>query len=198
MGILGILPRRAEIRVSQGLTRRHEATKKIRCRNGSPLPFQSDPPITRIEKNGQGRLAERTQDSGANAPSPPNQILPQRRRDAEEGILGILGILPRRAEIRVSQGLTRRHEATKKIRCRNGSPLPFQSDPPITQIEKNGRGGSPSGPKIQARTRRPPQTNSSRRGAGTQRREFWEYSEFCLAALPLFMKSSRQYWDGLD
>jgi hypothetical protein len=66
------------------------------------------------------------------------QTLPQRRRDAEEGILGILGILPRRAEIRVSQGLTRRHEATKKIRCRNGSPLPFKSDPPITRIEKNG------------------------------------------------------------
>jgi hypothetical protein len=89
---------------------------------------------------------------------PKTQILPQRRRDAEEGILGILGILPRRAEIRVSQGLTRRHEATKKIRCRNGSPLPFQSDPPITQIEKKGRGGSPSGPKIQARTRRLPKT----------------------------------------
>ena len=46
------------------------------------------------------------------------QILPQRRRDAEEGILGILGILQRRAEIRVNQGLTRRHEATKKIRCK--------------------------------------------------------------------------------
>ena len=111
------------------------------------------------------------------------QILLQRRRDAEEGILGILGILPRRAEIRVSQGLTRRHEATKKIRCRNGSPLPFQSDPPITQIEKNGRGGSPSGPKPQAQTRRLPQPKSSRKGAGTQRGEFWEYSGFCHAAL---------------
>jgi hypothetical protein len=51
LGILGILPRRAEIRVNQGLTRRHEATKKIRCRNGSPLPFQTGPRMTRIHAN---------------------------------------------------------------------------------------------------------------------------------------------------
>ena len=93
---------------------------------------------------------------------PKTQILPQRRRDAEEGILGILGILPRRAEIRVSQGLTRRHEATKKIRCSNGSPLPFGDSPRMPEYgresKKQGRVASPRGPKLQARMRRLPPT----------------------------------------
>jgi hypothetical protein len=48
----------------------------------------------RESKNGEGRLAKRTQTSGAKALSPTKQILSQRRRDAEEGILESPGILP--------------------------------------------------------------------------------------------------------
>jgi hypothetical protein len=48
------------------------------------------------EKSGsKGRLAERTQVSGANAPSPPKQFLPQRRRNAQEEILESAGVLTR-------------------------------------------------------------------------------------------------------
>jgi hypothetical protein len=47
-----------------------------------------------------------------------------------------------------------------------------------SRIEKNGRGGSPSGPKTQARRRRLPQTKSSRRAAGTQRRGLLKHPEF--------------------
>jgi hypothetical protein len=45
------------------------------------------------------------------------------------------------------------------------------------ESKKMGRGGSPSGPKIQPQTRRLPQPKSSRRDAGTQRREFWDTSK---------------------
>jgi hypothetical protein len=125
-------------------------------------------------------------------PNPPAEA-PRRRG----GNLATPGILPRRAEIRVSRGLTRRHEARKKIRCRNGSPLPFWGSPANhanpRESKKWGRGASPRGPKIQARTRRLPQPKSSRRDAGTRRREFWEHSGFCHAAMPILMKLNRIY-----
>ena len=41
----------------------------------------------KMNANRKGRLAERTKDSGAKAPNPTNQNLPQSRRDAEEGVI---------------------------------------------------------------------------------------------------------------
>jgi hypothetical protein len=65
-----------------GLTSFSGNFEKDRIAEGGDRKAAAEP---RIEK--MGRLAERTQTSGANAPSPPTQILPQRRRDAEQWIL---------------------------------------------------------------------------------------------------------------
>jgi hypothetical protein len=129
------------------------ATKKISSVVATAVPcrFGAGPRMTRIHANRKNKIgAARRGDPSFRrecAVLPPTQILPQRRRDAEEGILGILRILPRRAEIRVSQELTRRHEATKKIRCSNGSPLPFWSRPANDanpcESKKQGRVVSP-------------------------------------------------------
>ena len=108
--------------------------EKDRIAEGGCRKVAAEP---RIEKMGRGVSPSGPKPQARTRRLPPTQILPQSRRGAEEGILGILGILPRRAEIRVSQGLTRRHEATKKIRCRNGSPLPFQTGPRMTRIHAN-------------------------------------------------------------
>jgi hypothetical protein len=64
------------------------------------------------------------------------------------------------------------------------------------RIEKWG--GSPSGPKPQARKRRLPQPNFSSSDAKTRRMELGNRPGFCHAMLPILFKSSRQYWDGLD
>jgi hypothetical protein len=61
------------------------------------------------------------------------------------------------------------------VLCRLGA------GPRMAQIlanRKKGRAGSPSGPKLQARTRRLPKHKSSRRAAGTQRRELLNHPEF--------------------
>jgi hypothetical protein len=136
------------------LTRRREATKKKSCSNGSPLPFQTAPRMRRIHANrkAQGRVAS---PRGPKIQArmrrlPPTQILPQSRRDAEEGILEILGILPRRAEIRVSQELTRKHEATKKICCSNGSPLPIGHSPRISENGSESKSGGATAVSSQA------------------------------------------------
>ena len=62
-----------------------------------------------------------------------------------------------------------------------------------------GRGGSPSGPKTQARKRRIPQTKSSRRAAGTQRRELLKHLEFWQAERhPLVRLSENMMICGTD
>jgi hypothetical protein len=101
--------------------------------------FGEAPRMTRIHANqkmvGAARRADprfRRERAVSPNPNPPAET-PRRGG----GNLATPGILPRRAEIRVSRGLTRRHEATKKIRCRNGSPLPFQTGPRMTRIHAN-------------------------------------------------------------
>ena len=75
--------------------------------------------------------------------------------------------------------------------CSNGSPLPFWEE--TANGKTQGRGGSPSGPKVQARTRRWLSSNSSRRAAKTQRRSFWQHPGCCLASLPLYMMPFCEY-----
>ncbi len=98
-------------------------------------------PAGSIEKIYRGTVALSFQDSGANAPFPPSPI-PPAETQGRQG----------------SEGLSRRNGGTKRIHYGNGIPPPLgrpaNGGHESTRIGKIGRGGSPSGPKFQARTRR--------------------------------------------
>ncbi len=105
-------------------------------RQSSAVGIEPRIPEDDRELKKQGRLAERTQTSGANTPSLTNQYLPQRRRDAEG--------------VKDSHGVAE----AQRGRCGNGSPLPFECEPRIPEDDRElknlGRLGSPSDPSFQA------------------------------------------------
>jgi hypothetical protein len=156
--------------------------EKDRIAEGGCRKVAAEP---RIEKMGGGGSPSGPKPQARTRRLPPTQILPQSRRGAEEGILGILGILPRRAEIRENQAThtkpQRKSVVEMAVLCRFRAILQSRKSKKMVGAARR------ADPSLRRKCAVSPKPKSSRRGAGTQRKEFRNRPGFFQDALPLLI-----------